>query len=280
MFRLSWLVPPAAVRDAAVRVAALAVVALVTFTSLSAQSLQSEYPRMPDGKPNMTGLWQTLGTAHWDIQDHSASEGHFFEMGAMGAIPAGQGIVVGNDIPYLPEALAQKQDNFENRLENDPVLKCFMPGVPRATYMPFPFQIVQGTDQILIAYEFATANRIVRVDSDSVSPVDGWMGWSNAVWDGDTLEVDVSGLLGDAWFDHVGNYSTNQLHVVERYTMVSPNHIEYEAMIEDPNVYSEPWTIRLPLYRRIENQAKLLEFKCVEFTEEKLYGDLRRQEDE
>ena len=258
----------------------MTVVAVLTVSTLAAQGLQTEFPRMPDGKPNLTGLWQTLGTAHWNIQDHGASEGHFYELGAMGAIPAGQGIVVGGEIPYLPGAIAQQQENFASRLEDDPVLKCYMPGVPRATYMPFPFQIVQGTDQILVAYEFATANRIIRVDSDSRSPVDSWMGWSNAVWDGDTLEVDVSGLLGDAWFDHVGNYSTNQLHVVERYTMVSPNHIEYEAMIEDPNVYSEPWTIRLPLYRRIERNAKLLEFKCVEFTEEKLYGDLRRVEDE
>ena len=252
-------------------------IALLLAIPAAAQRLETEMPRMPDGKPNLTGLWQTFGSAYWDIQDHSASEGHFFELGAIGAIPAGQGIVVGNDIPYLPEALAQKQNNYDNRLANDPMLKCFMPGVPRSTYMPFPFQIIQGTDQILIAYEFATANRIVRVDSDSVSPVDSWMGWSNAAWQGDTLVIDVTGFNGDAWFDHMGNYASNQLHVIERYTMVSPNHIEYEATLEDPTIFSEPWTIRLPLYRRVEDNAKLLEFKCVEFTEEKLYGDLQRQ---
>ncbi len=264
-----------------IRCSALAVIwGVLTMPNPAAQSLQTDMPRMPDGKPNLTGLWQTFGSAHWDILDHSASEGHFFELGAMGAIPAGQGIVVGNEIPYLPEALAQKEANFQNRLEDDPMLKCFMPGVPRATYMPFPFQIVQGTDQILIAYEFATSNRIVRVDNDTLSPVDSWMGWSNAEWEGDTLVVDVTGFNGQAWFDHMGNYASNQLHVVERYTMMSPNHIEYEATLEDPTIFSEPWTIRLPLYRRVENNAKLLEFKCVEFSEEKLYGNLRRVEDD
>lgn len=243
----------------------------------SGQELLTEFPRMPDGKPNFTGVWQAFGSAWLDVEDHSASAGHFYQLGAIGAVPPDQGIVVGGTIPYLPDALAKRRENYENRLALDPVVKCFMPGVPRATYMPFPFQIVQGTRQILIAYEFATANRVIFVDGQEESPVDSWMGWSNSRWDGDTLVVDVTGLNGQSWLDHAGNHMSNAARVTERYTPLGPNHIRYEARVEDPNTFSEPWTIRLPLYRRIEENAQTLEFKCVEFAEELLYGDVVRK---
>jgi hypothetical protein len=222
-------------------------------------------------------MWQALGTAWLDIEDHAASEGHFYQLGAIGAVPPGLGVVDGGEIPYLPEALVRKQENYENRLERDPVVKCYMPGVPRATYMPFPFQIVQGTREILIAYEFATSNRVIFIDGEDLSPVDSWMGWSNSRWDGDTLVVEVTGMNGDSWFDHMGNHMSNAVEITERYTFASPNHIQYEATIEDPNTFSEPWTIQMPLYRRVEQNAQTLEFKCVEFTEELLYGDVSRE---
>src|SRR5688572_27831139 len=128
-------------------------------TVLSAQRGQApapQIPRMPDGKPNFNGLWQSLSTANWDLQDHSAQAGPYYQLGALMATPAGQGVVEGNEIPYRPEMLAKKNDNYINRWTLDPEIKCFMPGIPRATYMPFPFQIVQGPTSIAFAYEFAT----------------------------------------------------------------------------------------------------------------------------
>ena len=233
--------------------------------------------RMPDGKPNMTGLWQTIGTANWDIQDHSAQPGPLYQLGAVGAIPAGQGIVEGNEIPYKPEALVQKKKNAANWLTLDPEVKCYMPGVPRATYMPFPFQIVQSQKDIAIAYEYATANRVINIANKRGAAVDTWMGTSNGKWEGDTLVVDVTGFNDLTWFDRAGNFHSDALHVVERYTMRSADVIDYEATIEDPKVFTRPWKISLPLYRRLEKNARLGEYKCVEFTEELLYGDLRKK---
>ena len=211
-------------------------------------------------------------------------------MGAYGAGPAGQSVVEGGEIPYQPWALAKKKENFEKRMMvdvtddkkwhdlGDPELKCYMPGVPRATYMPFPFQIVQGSgDYILIAYEFASTTRIIRMNWKSDAPADSWMGWSRGHWEGDTLVVDVTDLREQTWFDRAGDFHSDALHVVERYTPVSPYHIGYEATIEDPKVFTRPWKIRFPLYRRMEDHIQLLEFKCVPFTEELLYGRLRKQ---
>ena len=160
----------------------------------------------------------------------------------------------------------------------DPELKCYMPGVPRATYMPFPFQIVQGSgDYILIAYEFTTTTRVIRMNWKGEAPADSWMGWSRGRWDGDTLVVDVTDLREQTWFDRAGDFHSDALHVVERYTPISPYHLMYEATIEDPKVFTRPWKISFPLYRRMEDHIQLLEFKCVPFTEELLYGRLRRQ---
>jgi len=229
------------------------------------------------GKPNMTGLWQSLNTANWNLQDHSAAPGPFYQLGAAGATPPGQGIVDGNEIPYLPAAAAKKRENEVNRLTLDPEINCYMPGIPRAMYMPHPFQIVQSDQYILMAYSFASSNRIIHMDSTEEAPVDSWMGWSNGRWDGDTLVIDVRGLNGMAWFDRAGNFGSENLHIVERLTMNGADHINYEATIEDPTVYSRPWRISFPLYRRIEPGAQLLDFKCVEFSEEKLYGHLRKR---
>jgi hypothetical protein len=234
-------------------------------------------PRMPDKKPNLTGLWQALGTAYWDIRDHSAQAGPFYQLGAIGAMPAGVGIVEGGDIPYKPEAAAKQRENFRNRLTLDPEVKCFMPGVPRGTYMPFPFQIIQSQSDIAIAYEYATANRVINMGKPKEAAVDTWMGTSNGKWEGDTLVVDVTGLNGQSWFDRSGNFMTENVHIVERYTLAGPDHMNYEATIEDPTIYTRPWKISLPLYRRKERNAQMLEFKCVEFVEELMYGHLRKK---
>ena len=198
-------------------------------------------------------------------------------MGAVASVPGSLGVIVGGGrIPYTDEARALKAENMANRHERDPEVKCFMPGVPRATYMPMPFQIVASENDFFIAYQFAGAVRDIYMDNPGPSQVDSWMGWSVGSWDGDTLVVDVSGLLEGTWFDRAGSHHSNQLHVVERYTMVSPNHIDYEATIEDPVVLTEPFTIKMPIYRRIEESARLMDFRCVEFVEELMFGEWRR----
>ncbi len=234
-------------------------------------------PRTADGKPDLNGIWQAVNTANWDIQDHAAKQGPVVALGAAFSVPAGLGVVEGNEIPYLPEALEKKKQNAANWLTMDPEVKCYMPGVPRATYMPYPFQIVQTTDHLLMAYEFASASRIIYVNGTGEAPVESWMGWSNAKWEGDTLVIDVTGFNDQTWFDRAGNHHSDALHVVERYTRTGPDSLLYEATIEDPKVFSRPWKMSMPLYRRVEKNAQLLEYKCVEFVEELMYGHLRKK---
>ena len=242
-------------------------------------------PRLPGtANPDLSGIWQAFATANWDIQDHGVDPGPFPRLlGVWGAQPPGQGVVEGNELPYWPEALAKKEENLENRLTvdpdnvntvGDPEAKCYQPGVPRATYMPFPFQIIQSTERIVIAYQFASANRTIPLGEGTEAPVDSWMGWSNGHWEGDTLVVDVTGFHDLSWFDRAGNHHSDALQVVERYTPVSPYHLRYEATIEDPKVFTRPWKISMPLYRRIEEDVRLLEFKCVDLAEEYVYGGL------
>jgi hypothetical protein len=234
-----------------------------------------DIPRTADGKPNFNGLWQALGNNHWGVEPHAARFGPDFEWAAVGAVPAGLGIVEGGAIPYTPQARATQQENQADWLARDPVVNCYMPGVPRGNYMPFPFQIVQSPEHIIMAYEFASANRIVYMDRpDFEAPVPSWMGHSLGRLEGDTLVIDVTEQMPDSWLDRSGNFHTEQLKVTERYTHISPNVLSYEVTLEDPGVYTRPWKMQMPLYRRLDNNAQLLEFKCVEFAEELLYGHL------
>ena len=244
------------------------------------------------GHPNLNGVWQVLNSANWSLEPHNAESNPIPAadrlLGAIGAIPAGLGVIDGGEIPYLPEALERLEMHRENLIYHDPEAACYLPGIPRATYMPYPFQIIQGNDDdILMAYEYASANRVVHMQEVGIPPIDTWMGTSYGEWDGDTLVVTTlalgPGLVklpkgemieGVTWLDRAGNYLTNHATVVERFTKVGENHIEYEATITDPTIYSRPWTIRMPLYRRMEDNAQLLEFKCVPFSENLLYGDL------
>jgi len=217
-------------------------------------------PRTPDGKPNLNGIWQVLSTANWDLLPHSAQDG----------VPAGQGVVEGDEIPYQPAALAKKKANFEKRKTDDPMAKCFLPGVPRITYVPFPFQIAQTPKYIAMTYEFDHATRIIYTDgSPHPPPVDFWMGDSRGRWQGDTLVVDVTHFNDETWFDMAGNYHSDALHVVERYTPISQDAINYEATVEDPKVFTRPWKISMPLYRRLEKGVQLLEYECVDFAYQK-----------
>ena len=255
-----------------------AVLLLLAVLPLAGQNSNYKAPRTADGKPNLNGIWQVLDTSiNWDIQGHAAQAGPVAALGAAYAVPPGLGVVEGGEIPYLPAAVAKKKENFEKRLTEDPEIKCYMPGVPRATYLPYPFQIFQSSKYIMIVYEFANSVRTVYMDKPGEAPSDSWMGWSVGHWEGETLVVDVTGLNDQTWFDRAGDFHSDALHVVERYTMRGPDVLMYEATIEDPQVFSRPWKISMPLYRHLEKNAQLLEYKCVPFAEEVLYGPLRRQ---
>jgi len=232
--------------------------------------------RLPDGKPDLSGIWQALNTANWDLEEHASRAG-LVALGAIGAEPGGPGVVEGGEIPYLPAAKVQKKTNFANRLTADPEIKCYLPGVPRAAYMPYPFQIFHSAKAIFFAYEYAGAVRNVFLDNPGPAPADSWMGQSVGHWEGDTLVVDVTGLDERTWFDRSGDFHSDALHVVERYTPLGPDILSYEATIEDPKVFSRPWKIKMPLYRHVEKDARLMEFKCVEFAEDLMYGQFTKK---
>jgi hypothetical protein len=214
-------------------------------------------------KPNLNGIWQTVNSAAWNLEDHSGELG----------IPPGQSVVEGGEIPYRPESLAKRQDNRAKRKTADPTeANCFLPGVPRATYMPYPFEIVQTADAVLMRYEFAHALRTIPIGSKHAeSAFPSWMGDSRGHWEGNTLVVDVTNFNDDTWLDHSGNFHSDELHVVERYTLSNPDHILYEATIEDPKTFTRPWKISMPLYRRMDKNAKLLEYECVFYLQEERY---------
>ena len=256
------------------RAPTLYLMAATLFAAAPALAAGDGLPRRADGHPNLNGIWQTINAANFNIEPHGASQGTVEVLGAIGAETPGIGVVEGGEIPYLPEALKQRDENFAHRRTEDPEAKCFLPGVPRATYMPHPFQIVQSDGQILILYEYAGAVRTVYMTNQIEAPVDSWMGWSNGKWDGDTLVVDVTGLNGQSWLDRAGDYASDSLHVVERYSFIDKDHLQYEATLTDPTVFSRPWTIKMPLYRRIEANAQVMEFKCVEYAEDLMYGHL------
>jgi hypothetical protein len=235
-------------------------------------------PARVAGRPNFNGVWQAIGSAHWNLEDHSAQGlTQFWQLGAIAAIPAGMSVVDGGTIPYLPAGLKKRAENQAGWPKSDPEAKCYMGGIPRSNYMPYPFQIVQGQKDILFVYEYASSNRIVHMSNHTEAPVDSWMGWSNGKWDGDALVIEVTGNNDLSWFDRAGNHHSDQLKVTERFTLVDDSHINYQATIEDPRTFSRPWVIRMPLYRNIAPNAQLLEFKCVEFSEELLYGDLKKK---
>ncbi len=257
---------------------AFVVVGIVMSLPIAGQAPAYRASRTADGKPNFNGIWQALNTANWDLEDHVAVAG-LPQLGVLGVTPPGQGVVEGGEIPYQPAALKQKQENAQTRPGGDPEAKCYLPGVPRAAYMPFPFQIIQSTNKIMLVYGFAEANRTVHMDkaNPEPAPIDTWMGRSHGRFEGQTLVVDVAGLNGQAWFDRAGNFASENVRIVERYTLTGPDHIMYEATIEDPTVFTRPWKISMPLYRRKEKNARVLEFKCMEFSEELLYGHLKQK---
>jgi hypothetical protein len=255
----------------------IATAGAVLFFVAAAQAQQLDRPATIAGHPNFNGIWQALNTAYWNLESHPV-EGlskEFWQLGAIGVIPAGQSVLHGGGtIPYLPEALKKRNENRSNWPQADPEAKCYMLGVPRVTYQNFPFQIFQSDGDLLMVYPFAATNRIIYMKDHSDLPVDSWMGKSNGTWEGDVLVVTTSSQNGQSWLDRAGNFASNQLKVTERFKLLDVNHIWYEATLEDPQTFSKAWTIEMPLYRLIDNQAQLLEHKCVPFTDMLLYHDL------
>ena len=270
--------------------AAVGVLWLATLP-LASQVQAPRAQRTADAKPDLNGVWQALNEANYDIQSHMARPAMALRagpygplpaapvlaLGAVGAVPPGLGVVEGDDIPYQPAALAKKKENQEHWLTADPEIKCFLPGVPRANYMPYPFQILQSSKAIVFVYEYAGAVRDIYLKDPGPAPIDSWMGQSVGHWEGATLVVDVTGFNDQSWFDRAGNFHSDALHVVERYRRASPDVISYEATIEDPKVFTRPWKMSMPLYRRVEKNAQLMDFKCVEFVEELMYGQWRKK---
>ena len=267
------------------------VLALLVAAAVGGTAAAQDIPRTPGGRPDFNGIWQALGNAHWDIEPHAARAALAMQpgpvvpvpatevvaLGAVGSVPSGWGIVVGGEIPYLPAALERRNENRELWLERDPEIKCYLPGVPRAMYMPYPFQIFQSESHFFLAFEYAGAVRNIYLTDPGPPQVDSWMGQSVGRWEGDTFVMVSNGFNDQTWFDRAGNHHSWQMVVTERFTLTSPNHILYEATIEDPETFAEPWTIRLPLYRHIDENARLGQFKCVEFVEELMYGHLRKE---
>jgi len=274
------------------------VITAIVSVSMTRAIGQSARPaRTADGKPNLSGIWQANNEANWDLQPHEARAGAVTQRGvypyayaevpaapvlALGAaaiVPGSVGVVQGDgQIPYTPAAAMKKAENAAHWIDRDPELKCYLPGIPRATYMPYPFQIVQSATKIQMIYTFSNAARTIHLDQVAPPPDDTWMGHSVGRWDGDTLVVDVTHFNDKTWLDRAGSFHSDALHVVERFTPMSADALRYEVTIEDPNVFTRPWTIAMPIYRRLEPNIQLLDYPCIDFTEEFLYGHLRKDQ--
>jgi len=250
-----------------------------------------QIPRTADGRPDFSGIWQANTSAHWDLVSHEArpmvaQRGVYpdvpvlaapvLALGTVGWVPADLGVVEGDEIPYQPWAAARQRENVANWLDRDPELRCYLPGVPRAMYMPYKFQIIQGTAKVMMAFEFRNADRTIHLDEVVQYPGDAFMGHSVGKWEGDTLVVEVSRFTPYTWLDRSGNFHSDALRVTERYTPLGRDAIQYEARIEDEKVFTRPWTIRLPLYRRLEPNVRLIPFRCIEMVEETFLGHLRK----
>jgi hypothetical protein len=269
---------------------------LVTRSSGEQTAGRAAAARTADGKPDFGGVWQAMNEAHWDLQAHEArpaivTQRGVYEyeyarvpaapvlaLGAAGGVPGSMGVVQGDgQIPYTPEALAVKTANGENWIDRDPELKCYLPGIPRAMYMPYPFTVVQGTDKIHMTFAFSNAARVIHLGTVEGPPDDTYMGHSVGRWEGDTLVVEVTNFNGKNWFDRAGNYHSEALKLTERFTPISKDAIQYDVTVEDPKVFTRAWSISMPLYRRLEPNATVLDYNCIEFAEEFMYGNLRKE---
>ncbi len=283
----SWIIP------VAVAGVTVVLVSLLLAQNPSRSGNAQKGPARIDGKPNLNGVWQANNTANWDLQTHEARPmvgqpgltpgtevlaAPVLALGTMGWVPPGLGVVDGEDIPYKPWAAERKKENQEHWIDRDPELKCFQPGIPRGMYMPYPFQIIQSATKVNMIFEFANAQRTIHLNKMEDYPNVLYMGYATGRWEGDTLVTDVSDFTDATWFDRAGNFHSEGLHVTERFTPMGPDVIQYEATMEDPQVFTRPWTIRMPLYKHLEPNAQIMEFRCVQMVEETMYGHLRKEQ--
>jgi hypothetical protein len=274
-------------------IASATIAAVLCLAAIRMTGQATRTPSATAAHPNLNGIWQATTTANWDLLAHAmrpavGQPGVYpdvpvlaapvLALGSVGGVPPGPGVVEGNVIPYKPEAAAQKKDNAEHWLDRDPEVRCYMPGIPRAMYMPYPFQITQGTNKIEMSYEFANASRTIHLDPVEPPPADTWMGFSVGHWEGNTLVVDVSHFNDRTWFSRSGDFHSDALHVVERFTPINRDALRYEVTIEDPSVFTRPWKMSMVLYRQLEPNARLMEYKCVELVEETFLGHLRKNQ--
>jgi hypothetical protein len=209
-------------------------------------------PRTADGRPNLQGIWQVRNRASYNLQDHHARHG----------MPAGRGVVDSGEIPYQEWAAKKKDENYAMRATADPLARCYLPGVPRIMYMEFPFHIFQTRDHVAMTFEWSQVFRLIYTNGRPAHEgIEFWMGDSRGRWEGDTLLVDVTNHNDKTWFDMAGNFHSEALHLVERYTMLDPDTIRYEVTIEDPKVFTRAWTISMPLYRQ-KDMNRVLEYQC------------------
>lgn len=247
--------------------------------------------RTADGKPDFTGVWQVLNTANNSLEAHAGRAAQVLRpgpivpvpvkelvsLGAVGAIPPSLGVVEGGSIPYKESALPQREKNQKDWITADPEVSCYLPGIPRATYMPYPFKIVHNKDALLFSYAYAGAVRNVALADPGPAPIDSWMGQSWSRWEGDTMVIETTGQNDRTWFDRAGNYHSDKLKVTERFTLTSEHTIDYSATLDDADIFTRPWTISMPLYKRVGADKNMLIFNCVEYVEEMMYGHLRKE---
>ena len=218
-------------------------------------------PRTRAGHPSLQGIWQVRNTANWNIQDHAGAY----------RMPAGLGVVVDppdGSIPYQPQALEKKKQNFEKRETEDPVEKCYLAGVPRTMYLPYPLQILQTDQEVMIFSEYVHTLRWIPLKKLERYPgYESWMGDPRGRWEGDTLVVESIGFNDQTWFDNAGNFHSDALKTVERFTRTAADTITYEVTIEDPKVFTRSWTMRMPLYLHKDREV-LLENECHIYAEE------------
>ena len=263
---------------------------LLAVSTVAAANFDYVAPRGPGGRPDLNGTWQVLNRANDDLEPHAARAARAFRpgpvvpvpakavvaLGAVGAVPASLGVVVGGSIPYLPGARDKQIENAENWLSRDPEIKCYCPvSHARPIYRTrFRFSIMPMHCSSPMSMRGAVRN--IHLSDPGPAPIDSWMGQSVGHWDGDTLVIETTGQNAQTWLDRAGNYHSDALRVTERFTPSSTHTLMYEATLEDAKVFTQPWTIQMTLYRRLGADARLQQFNCVEFVEELLYGHLRK----
>lgn len=223
-----------------------------------------EIPRLANGHPDFSGIWQTLSEADYDLEPHAGRRD----------APPSPGVIAGGTIPYREDALAQRRRNFESRAEEDPRLKCWVLGVPRGVYYPAPFQIFERENDLTLVHQFGHQVRTIATNGSDHPEEKGqefWLGDSRGRWEGDTLVVDVTDFNPETWLDRSGNFHSEELHVVERWKFIDRDTIAYSATLEDPKVYTRPWTIDVVLHRRRDPGFQLIEDYCYTLEYEQYY---------